>query len=225
MKKKLVALLAGAMMMMATSAMALPVLETGYGWVNTSFWNFTDFTTANSDFEIKLENASYESDFGLYTVDSITSPTTVLNKFKIFGYNDEANKEATIKLRTVSGQLQISNADVGTWINFDKNFGFYYDVHTGGRNDDSVDYSYYTFSALNTMAQNVQHIITAFNPNKVKAMIYLDDQLVNPDGDWNDMTIKANDIAPVPEPGTMVLLGAGLLGLAVFGKRRMNKEA
>ncbi|HIJ88498.1 MAG TPA: PEP-CTERM sorting domain-containing protein [Desulfuromonadales bacterium] len=29
--------------------------------------------------------------------------------------------------------------------------------------------------------------------------------------------------APVPEPGTMMLLGFGMLGLAVYGKRRMNK--
>jgi hypothetical protein len=27
----------------------------------------------------------------------------------------------------------------------------------------------------------------------------------------------------VPEPGTMMLTGIGMLGLAVYGKRRMNK--
>lgn len=39
----------------------------------------------------------------------------------------------------------------------------------------------------------------------------------------------ANDVVyqeiPVPEPGTMMLLGIGMLGMAVYGKRRMNKES
>lgn len=42
-------------------------------------------------------------------------------------------------------------------------------------------------------------------------------------GCGNDNLI-GHDIAPVPEPGTMMLLGFGMLGLAIFGKRRMNRE-
>lgn len=36
---------------------------------------------------------------------------------------------------------------------------------------------------------------------------------------------NTNTAAPVPEPGTIMLLGVGILGLAVYGKRKMNKEA
>lgn len=33
---------------------------------------------------------------------------------------------------------------------------------------------------------------------------------------------NSNDVAPVPEPSTFLLIGAGLMGLVIFGKRRMN---
>lgn len=39
------------------------------------------------------------------------------------------------------------------------------------------------------------------------------------------LSIDGQAAAPVPEPGTMILLGLGMAGLAVYGKRRMNKEA
>lgn len=229
--KKLATLLAGAALMVglgAASAFALPTLPSGYNWSNASYWTFTDLTTnvnGNSDFEIKLENAGYESDFGLFTYVG-----GVLEKYKVFDYTAEAGAEATVSLQYESGVLMIS-LNGADWTAFNKTFGFYYDVHTGGTSDSTADYSYYSLSSLNTpdSESGVAHILSAFNPTTVKTLIFLDDQLTtlpaSSDNDYDDMNIKANDISPVPEPGTMVLLGAGMLGLAIFGKRRMNREA
>jgi len=52
-------------------------------------------------------------------------------------------------------------------------------------------------------------------------IIAFEDHLTG-DYDFNDATFLIKDITPVPEPGTMMLLGAGFLGLAIYGKRRKN---
>jgi len=39
------------------------------------------------------------------------------------------------------------------------------------------------------------------------------------------VTNQGGGASPVPEPNTIILLGAGLFGLAIYGKRRMSCEA
>lgn len=41
--------------------------------------------------------------------------------------------------------------------------------------------------------------------------------------DFQDLVVMVESVEPIPEPGTIVLLGAGLLGLGIYGRRRMQK--
>jgi hypothetical protein len=224
--------------LVAGSAMAVPTIPPtgGYTWADNPYWTPTDLTTGvdgESCFMIRVENAVYESDFGLYTVDDISSATkSIVRQFEIFSKNNDevgAYKNVYFKQTGANWDIttdNISDLDNVTWTSFDNKFGFYYGVYAGGMNDPSLDYTYYSDSQFNTEDKGDQHVAVEWN-GVSSVNIYLEDlRSEDADWDWQDMTILGSDLAPapVPEPGTMLLLGSGLVGLAGFGRKKFFKK-
>jgi len=175
------------------------------------------FVASGITFQDQWEFAGYESDFGLF---SMVDPT---NKYEIFSYLDEP------------GFLTLGSVSVADWSPLAEGFGFYFDVHTGGRSDVTADYNWFSDQSLNQFVSGVsvdtdiEHVgINFISANLFQ--IYLDDQLGGGDRDFNDMIIGGftcsidpiEQAAPVPEPTTMFLFGTGIAGLAGI---RLKKSA
>lgn len=125
-----------------------------------------------------------------------------------------------------SGVLEFGG---NTYAGFDS-FGFYWRV---GQN------TYYTEDDKNTndTARALAYLVEegtvvdrnaygAYGDSIVREVTYSgnDDWLIafEDGGDWdfNDAVFLIEDMKPVPEPGTIVLLGAGLVGLAAWTRRK-----
>lgn len=158
----------------------------------------------------------------------------------IFGWNGSSAVEAAIfgGSNAVGDKAIVSwsSANAGTIVTMgtggvtttafsgiDKNFfGFYFQPTSGS------DPSYYSVDSLNsdgTVHDSAERArVLAFDGHRAgianSGILFAYED--GTDFDYQDGGIFVESIAPVPEPGTMMLLGAGFLGLAIYGKRRKN---
>jgi len=238
MKRLLIVVAIAALFAVNANAVTIADLQAGHGggtWTiseTMDYWTASDLTTGvngNSKFEIVLEQAGYESTFGLYDVNTDGS---IKSTYTLFELGNEVGDTSHVNFWNDNGNWSITtsysnNGDDtdDNWFAFSSTFGFFYGIDEDYKSETdghTVDYTVFTDNSLNTGGQaGIEHIKTGYESNWSELYIFLDDQRgSNRDYDYTDMTVSTNDVAPVPEPATLLLLGSGLVGLAFLKRRK-----
>jgi hypothetical protein len=160
------------------------------------------------------------------------------NKFGIYDYSVDGSGNvvlgdmlelfsgvaAPLISETIAFDLAAGTAtatSTGVSANIDATFGFYITNAPGN--------TFYSHTALNTV-DGIDHMMLFDTRDHVlpgllgsNVVIAIEDLLYGGDLDYNDMVVGISDVAPVPEPSTVLLLGAGIIGVVAIARKRLNK--
>ena len=225
MKKKIIALLAVAMLTFATSAMATDaILDLGASY-NTIASIVNGSSTSEGGGSVGSSSLNGRQLDYLYCVDLFTTVyvnnnypnTTINNSGNIYG-KDIANADKVAYLLTTYGTGAQTNQQIALQA------AIWHEVNKPGVYDLNVNY-YGSTSDIATLYNTYVTAADSYSgPNLVSHFTWITPGTKDANG---VLTMYQGLVTnnPVPEPSTIILLGTGMLFMAVYGKRRMNKEA
>lgn len=180
-----------------------------------SLWSITGSGGSVATFIIEISAYADSNSWGIY------DPSDPTNSVEIFAGGNTAGDQVLLSI-LADGSVKTNGMDTGVDLANDV-FGFYLN---------SPDGTFYSETGLN--ADQADHMV-AFQGNDLDKIqlpgyapgTWTDNEYlfawedVSGLGDWdyNDLVVMVESIEPIPEPGTVLLLGAGLIGLIGLGRK------